>query len=93
MVNRTPANSQSNFSILLVYGPTVDISVTTYTSSGLPVLLLISDAPIPVFTNQSDTDTLYIETANLIPILDTWNFLQEIHSILHLFQCIIRPLP
>ena len=49
-----------------------------------------SDASIPVFTNRSNTDTFYTEMADTdpipIPILGAYHFLQEIHSLLHLFQ-------
>ena len=46
-----------------------------------------SDASIPVFTNRSNTDTFYTEMADTdpIPILGAYHFLQEIHSLLHLF--------
>ena len=46
-----------------------------------------SDAPIPVFTNRSDTDTFYTEMADTdpIPILGAYHCSQEIHSMLHLF--------
>ena len=52
-----------------------------------PVTIYNSDAPIPVFTNRSDTDTFYTEMADTdpIPILGAYHCSQEIHSMLHLF--------
>ena len=49
--------------------------------------ITVSDAPIPVFTNRSDTDTFYTEMADTdpIPILGAYHCSQEIHSMLHLF--------
>ena len=39
-------------------------------------LPIISDAPIPVFFNRSDTDTFYTEMADTDPILGAYHCLQ-----------------
>ena len=46
----------------------------------------MSDKPIPVFTNRSDTDTFHTEVVDtdLILILGAYHYLPEIHSMLHL---------
>ena len=41
-----------------------------------------SDAPIPFFTNRSDTNTFHTEMADTDPILGAYYCLQEIHNML-----------